>query len=250
MANQGKLTKRQKRLSRRGDVQETPIRTGLELIEVEPLTENQSKVFHAYDKGQNLLLTGTAGTGKTFLSLYLALDDMVENNDHHNLIIIRSTVPSRDQGFMPGSDKQKAEVYEAPYHAMFSELYKRGDAYELMKKREAVKFMSTSFLRGMTIKNSIIVIDEIQNMTGSELHTVFTRIGENCKVIFCGDIKQNDLNKRHETSGFRDFFKIVNNMKAFTTIEFTSADIVRSDLIKEYIIEREHLESTGQIQPL
>lgn len=247
MANNSKPTKRQKR---KPPTQESVKNTGLQLIEVVPITENQSKVFNAYDSGQNLILTGTAGTGKTFLSLYLALDDLVETNNYHNVVIIRSTVPSRDQGFLPGSDKQKIEVFEAPYFSLFSELYNRGDAYELMKRRETVKFVSTSFLRGTTIKNSIIIVDEIQNMTSSELHTVFTRIGENCKIIFCGDLKQTDLNKRHETTGFTDFFTILNNMKSFTPIEFTSKDIVRSDLVREYIIEREQLELQGKILPL
>jgi phosphate starvation-inducible protein PhoH len=220
------------------------------LLNVDPLTENQEIAFDSFDDGKNLLMTGTAGTGKTFLSLYLGMELLSKDKTKNNLIIIRSLVSTRDIGFLPGSEKEKAMVYEAPYYALFSELYKRGDAYELFKAKNLVRFISTSFVRGITINNSIIVIDEIQNMSSSEIHSVFTRIGKNCRVIICGDIKQNDLSKGREKSGFEDFFKVINNMKEFESIEFTKEDIVRSGLVKSYIIERENLELQGKISTI
>jgi phosphate starvation-inducible protein PhoH len=248
MANQGKVSKKQRRSSR---LAETQIQnSGLDIIKINPLTMNQNRVFQQYDDDKHLLLTGTAGTGKTFLSLFLALDDVMHRKEQHSVTIIRSCVPSRDLGFLPGTEKQKSEVYEAPYRAMCTELFNRGDAYELLKTKRTINFVPTSFLRGTTFRDTIIVVDEIQNCNQQELHTVFTRIGENCRVIFCGDIKQKDLTKKYDASGFADFFKVLTSMKSFSSIEFTSSDIVRSALIKEYIIERENLELQGEIQPL
>ena len=153
-------------------------------------------------------------------------------------------------GFLPGSNKEKSKVYEAPYYAIFSELFGRGDAYDYLKNKGVVEFMTTSFVRGITINDAVIFVDEFQNMTPSELHSVFTRIGRNCKVIFAGDIKQNDLNPRKEESGFKDFFKVIDRMHAFDVIEFTRDDIVRSDIVKSYIIAREDLEDRGLVTPL
>ena len=166
------------------------------------------------------------------------------------MVIVRSVVPTRDMGFLPGNQTEKAKVYEAPYYAIFSELFQRGDAYDVLKQKGAVQFMSTSFVRGITLRDCIVVIDEIQNMTASELHSVFTRVGENCKVLMAGDLKQNDLNGKREMSGFADFIRIINKMKSFECIEFNRDDIVRSDLVKDYIITREILEDQRIIERL
>lgn len=248
-----RLTKKQKRVLRQqGILPEQPEqKINFKLDEITPLTDNQGKAFEAFDNGRNLLLTGTAGTGKTFLSLYLAMTEIVvPNAQYDKAIIVRSVVPTRDMGFLPGNNKEKMAVYEAPYQSIFSELFLRGDAYQILKQKNFVEFMSTSFVRGITLSNCIVIVDEIQNMNASELHSIFTRIGKNCRVIFCGDIKQNDLNRTREQSGFNDFFKIVNRMKQFESVEFTKDDICRSQLVKDYIITREALEEKGQVSPL
>jgi phosphate starvation-inducible protein PhoH len=249
-----KISRKQRRAARQNNEdieEETKEKFNLRLKEITPLTDNQRKTFNAFEDGQHLLLAGTAGTGKSFLGIYLALRDIIESEDDRKLVIVRSVVPTRDVGFLPGSAKDKAAVYEAPYAAIFSELFSRGDAYEYCAKKAIVTFMTSSFIRGITINNAIIVIDEMQNMTPGELHSIFTRVGKNCRVVFAGDLKQNDLTtKKYEQSGFKDFFAILNNMKSFTTIEFTSQDIVRSGLVKEYILTRERLEDKGIVDPL
>ena len=250
-----KITRKQRRAARQNneDIEEIEHKEkfNLKLKQINPLTDNQRNAFAAYEDGQHLLLAGTAGTGKSFLGIYLALNDIIHNETEQKLVIVRSVVPTRDVGFLPGSAKDKAAVYEAPYAAIFSELFSRGDAYEYCSKKGMVTFMTTSFVRGITINDAIIVIDELQNMTPGELHSIFTRVGKNCRVVFAGDLKQNDLTtKKYEQSGFKDFFAILNNMKSFTTIEFTSADIVRSGLVKEYILTRERLEDKGIVDPL
>jgi phosphate starvation-inducible protein PhoH len=250
-----KITRKQRRAARQNheDIEEVEHKEkfNLKLKQINPLTDNQRNAFAAYEDGQHLLLAGTAGTGKSFLGIYLALNDIIHNETEQKLVIVRSVVPTRDVGFLPGSAKDKAAVYEAPYAAIFSELFSRGDAYEYCSKKGMVTFMTTSFVRGITINDAIIVIDELQNMTPGELHSIFTRVGKNCRVVFAGDLKQNDLTtKKYEQSGFKDFFAILNNMKSFTTIEFTSADIVRSGLVKEYILTRERLEDKGIVDPL
>lgn len=250
-----RLTKRQKRIIRQnGDEVDNKISfksPNFRLNRIRPKTENQQKTFDAYRSGKHLLLTGTAGTGKTFLSLYLGIVDIFEQDtEYKKMVVIRSVVPTRDMGFLPGNQTEKAKVYEAPYYAIFSELFQRGDAYDVLKQKGAVQFMSTSFVRGITLRDCIVVIDEIQNMTASELHSVFTRVGENCKVLMAGDLKQNDLNGKREMSGFADFIQIINKMKSFECVEFNRDDIVRSDLVKDYIITREILEDQRIIERL
>lgn len=212
------------------------------LKKIEPLTENQRITFNAYHEGKNLMLHGIAGTGKSFISMYLALDEIIKNDTRYKkLVIVRSVVPTRDMGFLPGSTKDKAKVYEAPYYAICSELFERGDAYEYLKNKNTIEFITTSFIRGVTLNNCIILVDEIANCTLHELDSVITRIGKNCKIIFCGDFRQSDFVKDHEKKGLMDFIKIIKNMKYFKFVDFVEDDIVRSHLVKDYIIQKDRL---------
>ena len=179
-----------------------------ELRQVKPLTVNQSRVFEAWDKGYHLVNHGYAGTGKTFLSVYLALNEILTEERFKKLTIIRSVVPSRDMGFLPGSQKEKAEVYERPYQEICDDLFGRGDGYKLLKLKRLVDFETTSFLRGTTFNDQIIIVDEINNMTFHELDTTMTRVGENCRIIFCGDYRQTDLNRKYEKTGISEFMHI------------------------------------------
>lgn len=216
---------------------------------VNPITENQERTFDAFKNGKNLLLTGTAGTGKSFVACYLGLTEVFKNPNKYEsgVIIVRSVVPTRDMGFIPGGAREKAQVYEAPYYSIFHEMSDIGNAYEQLKGKNLVQFMTTSFIRGITLRNAIVIIDEIQNMTAGELHSIITRIGKNCRVILCGDLRQNDLVQNRQLSGFSDFIKILEEMRSFTCIEFDRNDIVRSSLVKDYIITRETLEDKGMI---
>ena len=175
-----------------------------ELREIEPLTRNQLKAFETTD---HLVLHGLAGTGKTFISSYLAFDDMAKG-DFQKLIIIRSAVPTRDIGFLPGTEKEKSSVYEEPYKDISNDLFSRGDAYEILKQKNIVEFMTTSFIRGITLRDAVILIDECQNMSFHELDSIITRMGENCRVIFCGDFRQADL----RANGIKDFFRVLERM--------------------------------------
>lgn len=247
-----RLTRREKRLIEHGDLElGTVLKDKIfKLKTVEPLTANQSFSFESWGKGKNLLLTGTAGTGKSFVACYLALSTVFANPDvYDNVTIVRSTVPSRDQGFLKGSIQEKSEVYEMPYISIFQDMSEVENAYSSLKGKDLVKFVSTSYIRGMNLKNTIFVVDEIQNMTGEELHTVTTRVGKNSRVIMCGDIRQNDLKNNRQVSGFNDFAKIIDEMKSFRHIQFNRDDIVRSNFVKEYIIARENLEDRGLISP-
>mgnify|MGYP001602192566 FL=1 len=212
---------------------------------IRPLTDNQRSAFESWEDGFNLMLHGVAGTGKTFLGLYFSLKAVSSANNglYEKVFIVRSTVPSRDQGFLPGNQKQKESVYEEPYYDIASKIYGRSNAYQLLKQRGVVEFVSTSYLRGCTFENCIIVVDEVQNMSEGELHTVMTRVGENTRIIFCGDVKQDDLTseRKKEVSGLRNFMRVINRMREFDFIEFEIDDIVRSDLVKSYIIAKDEL---------
>lgn len=217
---------------------------------IQPITLNQKRAFEAYDRGKHLMLYGTAGTGKSFISLYLALEEMLESDIYKKVVIVRSVVQLRDMGYLPGSQKEKTKVYEAPYYAICAELFGRGDAYELLKSKNQIEFISTSFIRGITLNDCIVVVDECQNLVNTEANSIITRVGNNCKIIFCGDLRQTDLNPRKESSGLGDFMKIIQRMNAFEFIEFMPQDIVRSRLVKEYILIRNELEDKNVIEPL
>jgi len=238
-----RLTRKQRRiLEQNPRNEENNLKLNFRLKQIEPLTDNQRKTFEYYSQGKNLLLHGIAGTGKSFLSIYLSLATILsENSRYKKLVIVRSVVPTRDMGFLPGNNKEKSKVYEAPYQAIFTELFERGDAYEYLKQKNVVDFISTSFIRGITLNDCIIVVDEIANMTLHELDSVITRVGKNCKIIFCGDFRQSDFTKEHEKNGLIDFMKILDRMKAFEYVDFTENDIVRSAMVKEYIIAKTKL---------
>lgn len=231
------LSKRQRRRLEKRKQQ-----NGLRLQDIEPMTDTQAQVFDSYLSGKNLMCHGVAGTGKTFISSYLAIRDILEKyDDKESLQIVRSVVPTRDMGFLPGSQKEKSRVYEAPYYSIFGELFGRGDAYEVLKSRNQVHFTTTSFVRGLTFNDSIVIVDECQNMTYHELDSVITRLGDNCRVIFCGDFRQSDFKWDDERQGILNFMKIIKSMKSFDFIEFQKEDIVRSELVKEYIISKLNL---------
>jgi phosphate starvation-inducible protein PhoH len=218
--------------------QEEISRNHLKLKRINPLTENQRKAFKSWNSGYNLLLHGLAGTGKSYISLYLALREILENNSHYkNVVIVRSAVPTRDIGFLPGSVKDKTKVYEMPYQTICSDLFGRGDAYELLKTKRIIDFTTTSFIRGNTFYDTIVIVDEVNNMNFHELDSVITRLGDNCRMMMCGDYRQSDLNY-HEKNGLMSFINILDDMKGFSHVEFEIEDIVRSGLVKEYIIAK------------
>ena len=244
MEHSKRLTRKEKRILRQQNGKENTNQEKLNfnLKHVEPLTENQKRSFEAYQQGKNLMLHGIAGTGKSFISLYLSLNQILsENSVYKKLVIVRSVVPTRDMGFLPGSSKEKAKVYESPYYAICSELFGRGDAYDYLKNKNLVEFISTSFIRGVTLNDCIIVVDEIANLTLHELDSVITRVGKNCRIIFSGDFRQSDFTKDQEKNGLNDFMRIIKRMKSFEFIDFQREDIVRSKMVKDYIISKEEL---------
>lgn len=214
----------------------------LNITKIEPLTENQHTAFEAFHKKRNLLLHGLAGTGKTFISLYLGLNEVLTRGSIYSKItIVRSVVPTRDIGFLPGDQNDKTKIYEQPYKAICSELFGRDDAYEVLKRHKLIEFVTTSFIRGTTINNSIVIVDECNNMTFHELDSVITRAGSNCQILFSGDYRQSDLSKQSEREGLRHFMAILERMGCFAHIEFNEEDILRSDLVKQYIIMKDKM---------
>lgn len=206
---------------------------------VEPLTSNQRRFFELYENSSIMLLHGVAGTGKSFIALYKALEEVMDKSSHYRqVVIVRSAVPSREIGHLPGDEKEKTEVYKLPYVDICDDLFGRGDAFQRLEEQHVVKFMVTSFVRGITLDDSIIIVDEAQNMTDMELNSIVTRVGERSKIIFCGDFRQTDLYKKTDMSGLKKFMAIADMMPSFQTIEFTVQDIVRSNLVKEYILAR------------
>ena len=221
-----------------------PINTE-QLTDIQPLTDNQKLVFDAYENNKNLFLYGCAGTGKTFIAMYLALKEILSNKTaYEKLYVVRSLVPTREIGFLPGDHEDKAHLYQIPYQNMVKYMFKMPDdpafemLYDNLKAQETISFWSTSFLRGTTLDNAIVLVDECQNLNFHELDSIMTRVGNDSKIIFAGDIAQTDLVKTNEKNGILDFMKILEIMDEFANLEFDVNDIVRSGLIRNYIITK------------
>jgi phosphate starvation-inducible protein PhoH len=215
------------------------------LLDIDPLTDNQRKLFDAYAEGKHLVAYGCAGTGKTFITLYNALREVLdERTPYEKIYLVRSLVATREIGFLPGSYEDKSDIYQIPYKNMVKYMFQMpSDAefemlYGNLKSQETIKFWSTSFLRGTTLDNSIVIVDEFQNCTAHELDSIITRVGENSKIMFCGDASQSDLQKTNDRNGIVDFMNILRKMPSIDIIEFGVDDIVRSGLVKEYILAK------------
>jgi len=215
------------------------------LVDITPITDNQKRLFDSYDEGKHIIAYGAAGTGKTFITLYNALKDVLsENTPYDKIYIVRSLVATREIGFLPGDHEDKSSYYQIPYKHMVKYMFQMpSDAdfemlYGNLRSQETIKFWSTSFLRGTTLDDAIIIVDEFQNLNFHELDSIITRVGENTKIVFCGDASQTDLTKTNEKNGIVDFMKVLRAMPSFDMIEFGIDDIVRSGLVKEYLIAK------------
>ena len=218
------------------------------LLDIKPLTESQQRVFDAWEKSKNLFLFGCAGTGKSFITIYLALRDILdEKTPYDKLYIVRSLVPTREIGFLPGDHEDKANLYQIPYKNMVRFMFEMPDdpsfemLYANLKAQDTISFWSTSFIRGTTIDNSIVLVDESENLNFHELDSIITRLGVNSKIVFAGDAAQTDLIKASEKTGIMDFKKIIDDMDEFESIQFNIDDIVRSGLVKSYLISKLNL---------
>ena len=242
---QRRLSRKEKRRQQREmDHMVGILNTKFSMRQIKPLTPTQSHMFDSYQQGYNLAAIGTAGTGKTMCATYLALNDVLQKGEYEKVVIIRSAVQTREQGFMPGSQAQKEAVFEAPYTDITNDLFGRKDAYQVLKTKGMIEFKTSSFVRGLTFDNAVIIVDECQSMTYHELDSIITRVGESSKIIFCGDTKQDDLQQsrnRADITGLHDFIKVLDAIRSFDVVRFGVEDIVRSGLVKEYIIAKEQL---------
>lgn len=208
---------------------------GLTMIKVEALTDTQDIVFDQFNKGQHLNLHGYAGTGKTFLALYLALK-AVERGEYKKVVIFRSPISAVKIGFLPGNEKEKMAIYASPYISICNQLYGRGDAWQILEQHGTIEFNSTAFERGNTYDDCIIIYDEIQNGTMHEIDTILGRVGEETRVILCGDWRQTDLKFDDEKQGMHQFLQRIKKMESVSHVEFMIEDIVRSGFCKEWIL--------------
>ena len=222
--------------------------TNTDLVKIEPITDNQKLVFESYKKNQNQFLYGCAGTGKTFISLYLAFQEVLNiKTPYDKVVVVRSLIPTREIGFLPGDEEDKAALYQVPYQNMVQFMFKQPNEqafnmlYDRLKQQGSFYFLSTSFLRGLTFDNSIIIVDECQNLNFHELDTIATRVGQDSKIIFCGEFMQTDLSKTSERNGLFDFLRILEEMDEFNCTEFNIGDIVRSGFVRNYLIQKTKL---------
>ena len=219
-----------------------------QMVTVKPITDNQKLAFESYEEGKNLFLYGAAGTGKTFVSLYLALQDVLSyDNNYECVYLVRSAVPTREIGFLPGDEEDKTALFQIPYQNMVRFMFEQPNEiafmqlYDRLKNQGSLYFLTTSFLRGITLDNAIIIVDECQNLNFHELDSITTRVGQDSKIIFCGDFFQSDLTKQTERDGMSRFLRILESMEQFENIEFSVGDIVRSGFVRNYLIQKTKL---------
>lgn len=212
------------------------------LVKLDPLTANQKLAFDSFASGNHLCLDGSAGTGKTFISLYLALEAVMKK-EYDKVVIVRSAVPTRDMGFLPGTQEEKEDAYTAPYKAVTSDLFDDGEAWDKLTKLKKIEFLTTSFIRGLTIKNAIVIVDESQNCNYHELCSIITRLDEGCRFIMSGDYYQSDFTRKGDQDGIKQFINIIKNMNSFDHIEFKWEDIVRSGFVRDFIMTKELYEN-------
>ncbi len=211
-----------------------------DLLEFEPITGNQKKAFDLWDEGENLILAGSAGTGKTFIAMYLALESILEKSTPYDkIILLRSVVSVREVGYLPGKLEEKTDVFQAPYKSITEELMEDKAAYNKLCSSHIIQFETTSFVRGKTYDRAIMIVDEMQNLNFHELDSVMTRAGENCRLIFCGDYLQSDFHHEGERNGLAKFLNIIERMKDFSVVQFGWDDIVRSGIVRDYIMTKE-----------
>ena len=215
------------------------------LVTIKPIGDNQKVVFDTWKKGKCQFLFGSAGTGKTFVSLYLALKDVMDlKSKFDRVVLVRSLIPTREIGFLPGDEEDKAALYQVPYQNMVQFMFEQPNEqqfntlYDRLKGQGSLFFLSPSFLRGLTFDNSIIIVDECQNLNFHELDTIITRVGQDAKIVFCGDFDQTDLMNHNERNGLHDFLRILEEMEEFNCVEFTLGDIVRSGFVRSYLINK------------
>jgi len=214
-----------------------------DLSDLEPLTKSQKEVFDAFEKDYSIVMAGSAGTGKTFMALGLALEEVLDKSSSYNkVVIIRSIVPTRDIGFLPGNEDEKKDAYTGPYKSICTELFNDPEAWTKLTNNGTIEFMSTSFIRGTTLSDAVVIIDEMQNLNFHELDSVITRIGQNCKFLMCGDYYQSDFDKEKDKNGILQFLEILEMLQKFKIVEFNWEDIVRSDFVRDYIMTKEMLE--------
>jgi|TARA_R110000796_G_scaffold165458_1_gene282244 phosphate starvation-inducible protein PhoH len=212
------------------------------LAKLEPLTSNQKIAFDGFASGSHLCLDGSAGTGKTFISLYLALESVFKK-EYSKVIIVRSAVPTRDMGFLPGTQEEKEDAYTAPYKAIVNDLFDDTDAWSKLVQSRQIEFLTTSFIRGLTIKDAVVIVDESQNCNYHELCSVITRLDEECRFIMSGDYYQSDFTRKGDQDGIKDFIEIIKHMNGFEHVEFTWEDIVRSGFVRDFIMTKELYEN-------
>ncbi len=205
-----------------------------------PMTPNQKVAIDAWKSGDNMMLSGSAGTGKTFLALRMAMEEVLDRDTPYDkVVIIRSVVPTRDMGFLPGTEEEKMEAYTGPYKGIIEEIFEDKSAWGKLTIAGTIQFESTSFIRGITFNNAVIVVDEMQNLNFHELDSVITRVGANCRINFCGDYHQSDFKYDDEKIGIIKFLNIIEQLKGFSTVAFGWEDIVRSGLVRDYIMTKE-----------
>ena len=215
------------------------------LVDIQPITENQKRLCESYSAGKNIIAYGAAGTGKTFITLYNAIKEVLNaETPYKKVYIVRSLTATRETGIVSSNHEEQSWLYQVPYQSMVKYMFQMSsdlefnNLYRNLKDQGIINFLSTSYIRGTTLDDAIVIVDEFENLNFHELDSIITRVGQNSKIHFCGDATQSDLEQTIERNGIVDFIKVTRGMPSVDIIEFGIDDIVRSGIVKEYLIAK------------
>ena len=161
-------------------------------------------------------IIGKAGSGKTLLAVQVALDQVFKRQ-YDKIIITRPTISTEDNGFLPGSEREKMEPWLVPIRSNMRKVYNKSDKLERMEKDETIELVSLAHFRGRTFDHAVVIVDEFQNLTRGQLAMAIGRLGKDSKIIFCGDSYQIDL-KDKNWSAYHDMAKLTNSKFVFKAV--------------------------------
>ena len=200
------------------------------------LSESQKEYYDILKENEITVCTGPAGVGKSYIAMKAAVELLMDaNNSYEKLIIVRPAVEAEEKlGSLPGNLEEKLDPYIFPSYYLLNKIIGK-EAREKLKENDIIEVFALAYMRGMNIDNSILIFEEAQNSTPSQMKLLLTRIGFNSKFFISGDIEQTDRYKDKTQSGLYDAVNRFQDMNGIGTFAFENKDVIRNPLISKIL---------------